>query len=91
MDRISSERADATSSGSRTALVMSPWYVCPPGPALRSPEHSDAAEATATSAARKLAMSVMSASSMPATLSGPSSWSNAAARSNAAMPRSILS
>eukprot|EP00969_Alexandrium_andersonii_P104982 4632179-Alexandrium_andersonii.AAC.1 len=32
----------------------------------------------------------MSASSMPMLLSGSSSWSPAAARSNTAMPRSIL-
>eukprot|EP00969_Alexandrium_andersonii_P121047 5350421-Alexandrium_andersonii.AAC.1 len=57
MSRISSERADATSSGPRTAPVMSPRYVCPPGPALRPSEHSDAAEAVAASTTRKLTMS----------------------------------
>eukprot|EP00969_Alexandrium_andersonii_P287155 12694471-Alexandrium_andersonii.AAC.1 len=44
-NRISSERADGTSSGSRAAPVMSSRYACPPGPAPRSPEHSGAAEA----------------------------------------------
>eukprot|EP00969_Alexandrium_andersonii_P275843 12192343-Alexandrium_andersonii.AAC.1 len=45
MNRIASERADATSSGSRAAPVTSPRYICPPGSALRSPEHSGTAEA----------------------------------------------
>eukprot|EP00969_Alexandrium_andersonii_P360803 15456189-Alexandrium_andersonii.AAC.1 len=45
MNRISSERADATSSGSRAVSVMSARYICPPGPAPRSPEHSGTAEA----------------------------------------------
>eukprot|EP00969_Alexandrium_andersonii_P296941 13121913-Alexandrium_andersonii.AAC.1 len=41
--------------------------------------------------ARKLVMSAMSASSMPILPSGSSSCSPAAAKSNTAMPRSILS
>eukprot|EP00969_Alexandrium_andersonii_P122361 5409519-Alexandrium_andersonii.AAC.1 len=49
---ISSERADATSSGSRAAPVMSPRYVCPPDPAPRPPERSGAAEAVSESTAR---------------------------------------
>eukprot|EP00969_Alexandrium_andersonii_P002173 94998-Alexandrium_andersonii.AAC.1 len=69
---------------------MSPRYGCPPGPALRSSEHSDTAEAVAAPAARKSAMSAMSASPMPMLLSGSSSGPLAAARSNTATPRSIL-
>eukprot|EP00969_Alexandrium_andersonii_P010323 450268-Alexandrium_andersonii.AAC.1 len=45
MNRISSERADATNSGPKAAPVMSSRYACPPGSALRSPEHSGTAEA----------------------------------------------
>eukprot|EP00969_Alexandrium_andersonii_P149776 6622562-Alexandrium_andersonii.AAC.1 len=33
MNRVSSERADAASSGSKAAPVMSSRYVCPPDPA----------------------------------------------------------
>eukprot|EP00969_Alexandrium_andersonii_P118123 5224843-Alexandrium_andersonii.AAC.1 len=61
MGRVSSERAGATSSRSEAAPVMSPRYVCPPGPALRSPELSGTAEAVSESMARKLVMSTMSA------------------------------
>eukprot|EP00969_Alexandrium_andersonii_P154353 6822987-Alexandrium_andersonii.AAC.1 len=88
MNRISSERAAAASSGSRSAPAMSPRYGCPPGPALRPSEDSDTAETVAAAAARKSAMSVVSASSMPMLPSGPSSWSPAAVRSNTAIPRS---
>eukprot|EP00969_Alexandrium_andersonii_P031137 1358889-Alexandrium_andersonii.AAC.1 len=45
MNRISSERADATSSGPRAAPVMSPRYACPTDPALPPPENSGTAEA----------------------------------------------
>eukprot|EP00969_Alexandrium_andersonii_P223395 9867030-Alexandrium_andersonii.AAC.1 len=79
MNGISSERAAATSSGPRAAPAMSSRYGSPPGPALRPPEHSDTAEATAASVARKSAMSVISASPTPMLLSGSSSWSPAAA------------
>eukprot|EP00969_Alexandrium_andersonii_P246086 10874475-Alexandrium_andersonii.AAC.1 len=65
MNRISPERADASSSGSKAAPVMSSRYVCPPGPALLPPEHSGPAEAVSDSTARKLAMSTKSASSTP--------------------------
>eukprot|EP00969_Alexandrium_andersonii_P120762 5339334-Alexandrium_andersonii.AAC.1 len=44
MDRISSERAAATSSGPRAAPAMSPWYGIPPGPTPQPSEHSDTAE-----------------------------------------------
>eukprot|EP00969_Alexandrium_andersonii_P133099 5885914-Alexandrium_andersonii.AAC.1 len=44
-NRISSERAAATSSESRTAPVMSPRYGSPVDPALRSPERPGTAEA----------------------------------------------
>eukprot|EP00969_Alexandrium_andersonii_P114219 5049241-Alexandrium_andersonii.AAC.1 len=44
MNRISSERAAATSSASRPAPVMSSRYGCPPSPALRPSEHSDTTE-----------------------------------------------
>eukprot|EP00969_Alexandrium_andersonii_P138907 6143047-Alexandrium_andersonii.AAC.1 len=60
MNRISSERADATSSGSRAAPVMSSRYVRPTDPALRPPEHSGPAEPVSESRARKLVMSAMS-------------------------------
>eukprot|EP00969_Alexandrium_andersonii_P183040 8087627-Alexandrium_andersonii.AAC.1 len=52
MNRISSERAAATSSGSKTAPVMSSRYGCTPVPALRSSECSDTAEPGVASAAR---------------------------------------
>eukprot|EP00969_Alexandrium_andersonii_P292233 12916251-Alexandrium_andersonii.AAC.1 len=70
---------------------MSPRHGCPPDPALRSPGHPGTAEAGGSSKARKAARSGMSASSMPILLSGSSSWSPAADRSNTAVPRSVLS
>eukprot|EP00969_Alexandrium_andersonii_P247618 10941638-Alexandrium_andersonii.AAC.1 len=65
MNRISSERAAATSSESRAAPVMSSRYGCPLDPDRRPSERSDIAHAGGPSAARKSTMPSTSASPTP--------------------------